>query len=492
MAALTKEQATVIQAATKGHSIFLTGAAGTGKSFVVKELIRTFPDEGLHPTSSTGISSVQLGGVTVHSFVGIGNSAAPYNVLIMRVLNNSPAIKRIRGAKTLLLDEASMISLRMFELLNKIFQHVGANDHSFGGIQLILIADFCQLAPVPNSHDDGKYCFLSNLWTVVFPSSHCFLLTEVFRRNSAEFIRLLNEVRLSFLPEWVEIKLEHLSRPLDPVEGKETPRLNYKIIDCFIFNRERLHDDTTPDELKIISSTDLGSLSSVHLDQLLPVPHSLVLKINSPVMLMRNTDDQLKNGSRGVVDSFIDDFPVIFFPKEGRVKYFSRSTMVAWYATVKGKSGQRLQIPSNLSYSFSIHKSQSLRLERGELNTKGIFAGGQLYTGLSRFENFDTLRVLNFVKGKTKNIVSNDVIHFFSNLNTSFSTDTSRNPPSALGCCCSASSVELCDEEMQTGSLSHESNTINDRGSDNNDPVCKFFLEPVVSEFPFPVTLTVP
>ena len=119
--------------------------------------------------------------MTVHSFVGIGNSAAPDNLLIMRVLNNNPAIKIIRCAKTLLLDEASIISLRMFELLNKIFQHVRANDHPFGGTQLVLIVYFCQLAPVPNSHDDGKYCFLSNLWTVVFPLSHCFLLTEVFK-----------------------------------------------------------------------------------------------------------------------------------------------------------------------------------------------------------------------------------------------------------------------------------------------------------------------
>ena len=78
----------------------------------------------------------------------------------MRELNSNRAMKRIRGAKIPLLDEASMISLRMFELLNKIFQHVRSNDHPFREIKPILIADFCQLAPVPNSYDDGKYCFL--------------------------------------------------------------------------------------------------------------------------------------------------------------------------------------------------------------------------------------------------------------------------------------------------------------------------------------------
>ena len=231
LSTLTKEQRAIMEAATLGHSIFITGAAGTGKSFVVKNLIKTLPEAGLVATSNTGISSVQLGGVTIHSFVGIGNSAASDSILITRVLNNKCAIERIKSTKILLIDEGSMVkSLRLFELFNRIFQLIRTNSNHFGGMQVIFIADFCQLAPVPNPQDVVKYCFLSPLWSAVFPSSHCFLITTTFRQNPAEFINLLNEVRLSpVLPEWVQNKLEQLARTLEPMPGKQTPRLNYKV-----------------------------------------------------------------------------------------------------------------------------------------------------------------------------------------------------------------------------------------------------------------------
>ena len=100
-----------MEAATLDHSIFITGAAGTGKSFVVKYLIKT--EAGLVATSSTGISSVQLGGVTTHSFVGIGDSAVSDSILITRVLNNKCAIERIKSTKILLIDEGSVVSFKV-------------------------------------------------------------------------------------------------------------------------------------------------------------------------------------------------------------------------------------------------------------------------------------------------------------------------------------------------------------------------------------------
>ena len=163
LSTLTKEQRAILEAATLGHSIFITGAAGTGKSFVVENLIKTLPEAGLVATSSTGISSVQLGGVTIHSFVGIGNSAASDSILITRVLINKCAMERIKSTKILLIDEGSMISLRLFELFNRIFELIRADSNHFGGMQVIFIADFCQLAPVPNPQDVGKYCFLSKI-----------------------------------------------------------------------------------------------------------------------------------------------------------------------------------------------------------------------------------------------------------------------------------------------------------------------------------------
>ena len=130
------------QGSINGHSIFFTGNAGTGKSFVVQKLIDQLPKEGMFATASTGISSVQLGGLTVHSFAGIGHTSAPDDTLLMRALNNSNAVNRILICKVLIIDEISMISVRLFELLSKLFQTVRCNNVPFGGIQLISVGDF--------------------------------------------------------------------------------------------------------------------------------------------------------------------------------------------------------------------------------------------------------------------------------------------------------------------------------------------------------------
>ena len=161
LSTLTKEQRAIMEAATLGHSIFITGAAGTGKSFVVKNLIKTLPEAGFVATSSTGISSVQLGGVTIHTFVGIGNSAASDSIL--RVLNNKCAIERIKSAKILLIDEGSMISLRLFELFNRIFQLIRADSNHFGGMQVIFIADCITVGNQPS-----KSTWIQRLKAIVF------------------------------------------------------------------------------------------------------------------------------------------------------------------------------------------------------------------------------------------------------------------------------------------------------------------------------------
>ena len=144
---LTLEQLEIIKAALNGHSILFTGNAGTGKSFVVQKLIDQRPKEGMFATASTGISSVQLGGLTVHSFAGIGHTSAPDDTLLTRALNNSNAVNRILVCEVLIIDEISMISVRLFELLSKLFQTVRWNNVPFGGIQLISVGDFFSVSP---------------------------------------------------------------------------------------------------------------------------------------------------------------------------------------------------------------------------------------------------------------------------------------------------------------------------------------------------------
>ena len=194
-AQLTAQQKSIVNAAKNGHSIFFTGYAGTGKSFVIRHLLKVLPKNGLFPTSSTGISAVPLGAMTLHSYSGIGNSSAADSVIINRALNNQNARERITMSKIIIIDEISMISMRLFDLISKICMIIRGIDYPFGGIQVIAVGDDFQLAPVKGPYDEGKYSFLSTNWNILFPITHCFFLTKIFRQDNLDDIELLNDVR---------------------------------------------------------------------------------------------------------------------------------------------------------------------------------------------------------------------------------------------------------------------------------------------------------
>ena len=162
----------------------------------------------------------------------------------------------------------------------------------------------------------------------------------------------------------------------------------------------------------VIKAIDSGDLSSGQLDQLLPVRKDLVIKLGCPVMCVRNTDNQIKNGSRGIVTSFINNFPVVHFQRENRVMYFSPSACVLWCVNKQGKTGKRLQIPIVIAYANTIHKSQGMAIHYGELNVDRLWEPGQGYNGFfSRFTTVEGLWLLKWTGGPL-NIVSKDVVRY--------------------------------------------------------------------------------
>ena len=217
-----------------------------------------------------------------------------------------------------------MLSFRLFELLNNISSQIRGNDKPFGGIKLIFVGDFCQIPPARNIYEDGKYCFESPLWFVCFPLTHSFYFTFIFGQDDPEFIKVLNEARVGNLSETSKAYLRSLGCHIIKVVGDESfpdhiPVLSAHRMDCFIINRDKLHEDDK-EEIIVIRSTDSGTFSSIALDQMLQVPHMLTLKKGCHVMAVRNIDDDLRNGTVGIVESFLNnEFPVVSFPESGKV-----------------------------------------------------------------------------------------------------------------------------------------------------------------------------
>ena len=150
-----------------------------------------------------------------------------------------------------------------------------------------------------------------------------------------------------------------------PLPGEQVPRLNSRVVDTLIFNRDKLHERVNLEEIKVIKSLDSGDLSSNRLNQLLHAQHMLALKVGSPVMCLGNIDDTLKNGTQGTVLYFLNNYPVVRF-NGGSVRHLPQSSMVLWTVNYQGKIEKRLQLPLMLCYSFTVHKSQSFNLSAGE------------------------------------------------------------------------------------------------------------------------------
>lgn len=173
----------------KGQSVFFTGPAGTGKSVlmraIIQELKRKYSKdpERIAVTASTGLAACNIGGMTLHSFSGIGLGKEDTNTLVKKIRRNPKAKTRWLKTKTLIIDEVSMVDGELFDKLSQIGRIIRNNGRPWGGIQLVITGDFFQLPPVPEGgkQRESKFAFDAATWSMSI--DHTIGLTEVFRQR---------------------------------------------------------------------------------------------------------------------------------------------------------------------------------------------------------------------------------------------------------------------------------------------------------------------
>ena len=205
-------------------NVFLTGAAGTGKSFLLEYIIKRLTKKrknGVYVTATTGIAAEHIHGTTLHSFAGIGLGKLPVEDLYESILSKESVLKRWRGARVLVVDEVSMLHADLFDKLEQLARLVRSSTEPFGGIQLVLCGDFFQLPPVDrrNSSTHSIYAFQSETWLKC--NIQTITLTAVQRQTNTVFIDLLNEIRLGRFTKTAEELLRdcHISRKTVPEDG---------------------------------------------------------------------------------------------------------------------------------------------------------------------------------------------------------------------------------------------------------------------------------
>jgi ATP-dependent DNA helicase PIF1 len=395
---LTQEQQFVIKKTLDGKSLFFTGSAGTGKSYLLRTIIKILESENpelkVYITASTGIAAVNIGGTTVHSFAGIGLGQDTKEKLLKSVSSSLFAKRRWLGCDVLIIDEISMLLGDIFEKIEYIARKIRNDDRPFGGIQIILCGDFFQLPPVTN---DPKikyiYCFQTPAWDRSIGNS-VYQLTHVFRQKEMQFIWLLNRLRVGDLNKEVVKELDSIVKNSKKEKSTdEYVKLYPHKTSVEGINYGYLRQLNKP--IRTFTASDNGkepfiSMLKKHCQAI----DKLELCEGARVICIFNIDieRQIVNGTRGVVIGF-ETYPIVRFSNGVEMQMNSN----VWSIREANKEvATRRQVPLILAWALTIHKSQGMGIDKLEIDLKNVFEHGQAYVALSRATSKSGLRLVDY------------------------------------------------------------------------------------------------
>ena len=394
------------------ENIFITGPGGTGKTYAIKQIYEhaISNNKRICVTALTGVASVLLdcNATTIHSWSGIGISNKTETQIINKINRSKFYKHNWENTDILIIDEISMMSCKLFELLNKIGQVIRCNKKPFGGIQLIFSGDFFQLPPVKET----VFCFESELFNNTFDK--IINLTKVFRQNDNTYKKLLINMRKGLISK-KSIELLN-SKMVDENFDKNTTNITrlvptkikaFEINNYFINNikdkkyiykrtyKENSENLNKIEKIKLDLMSDIEKESEYnYIKESTLTEENLMLKKGAYVMCIANLDLGLgiANGTTGtVVDFTPEKLPIVQFDKHkiviGKKEWKSEN--------VPGIS--LYQIPLILAWGITIHKAQGLTLDKAIVDIgKDLFEAGQMYVALSRIKSLDGVYLKEF------------------------------------------------------------------------------------------------
>ena len=377
-----------------GSNVFLTGSAGTGKTYVLNQYIKYLKARKVPVsiTASTGIAATHLQGTTIHAWSGIGikDSLSTRN---LRDLKEKKYLKKnIDKSRVLIIDEISMLHKKQFDLVNEVLQFFRETQDAFGGIQLVLCGDFFQLPPIGNTSEvnKDKFCFMSQSWLDA-KLSICYL-TDQFRQTDSKLDKILNEIRSGYVsPNSIEL----LKSNNKEIEAEEPTRLYTHNMDVDRINGQHMNE--IKGRKKVFKAKIKGNLKLAEsIKRSIMAPEKLELKKDAKVMFVKNNYEKgYLNGSLGKVITYNDDgYPVIQLnngahivaePEDWRIEDETGKLLVSYQ-----------QVPLRLAWAITVHKSQGMTLDSAVMDLSNTFEKGQGYVALSRIKGLEGLQLNGF------------------------------------------------------------------------------------------------
>ncbi|MCO5248340.1 MAG: AAA family ATPase [Chitinophagales bacterium] len=407
------------------ENVYLTGKAGTGKTTLLRKIIRT-THKNCVVVAPTGIAALNAGGVTIHSFFQlpfasfIPSDDFEWMQTSIRVENHSSLRKHftmrgnkrsiIRNLELLVIDEVSMLRADVLDAMDFFLRFIRNDQRPFGNVQVLFIGDLWQLPPVVKN---DEWQILSKYYPNIFffnakvlqnnPPVYIELKT-IYRQNNPHFIEILDHLRDNFITyDDVETLNEYVQADFD-IQAHE----NYIVITT----HNNKADEINQESLDAIEEKTYSYHATIDKDfpfKLYPIEETLELKVGAQVMFVKNDLSPHKryyNGKIGQVSKLTYDEIYVRFSDEGtEIKVEKYDWQNIRYDiepnTKKIKEevlGTFTQFPLKLAWAITVHKSQGLTFEKAVLDISGVFAQGQAYVALSRLTGLEGLVLLNPIR----------------------------------------------------------------------------------------------
>lgn len=399
---MTQEEA--LMTMKMGHNVFLTGPAGSGKTYVLNEYIAYLHTNGVVPavTASTGIAATHIGGVTIHSWTGLGVRDYISDYDLEALEEKQYLFNRFKKTDVLIIDEISMIAAHTFTMIDRICQHMKRSSKPFGGMQLIVSGDFFQLPPIVRSRNedvvenqdlddtDGSgqsnshFAFASPSWDEA--DIHVCYLETNFRQSGDVLQSVLESMRTGTVPKDLHGALgDCVGRTCD----RTITQLYTHNANVDAYNEKKLAELTTPAKTYTMESRGTPTLVEA-LKRSCLAPEKLVVKEGAHVMFVKNNPVQgYVNGTTGVVTGYSKDGVPVVQTATGE-RYTAQPQ--TWSIDENGKvMAEVAQIPLRLAWAFTVHKSQGMTLDEAVIDLSRAFERGQGYVALSRVRSLDGL-----------------------------------------------------------------------------------------------------
>ena len=378
-----------------GKNIFLTGAAGAGKTYLLNKYINYLKENNVSVaiTASTGIAATHLQGTTIHSWSGIGVKDNITTKDLEKLLTTNRIKRNYKKTKVLIIDEISMLHKHQLDMVDSIARYILDRDKAFGGIQVVLCGDFFQLPPVFSGSFTGEKQFAFEAFAWKDGDFQVCYLHEQHRQGNDPLLAVLNDIRSGTAGEHTKIPLRTRYKK-EPQGATKATRLYSRNINVDTINEQELASIHGQEKIFTMATEGFSALveglkkSCLALEQ-------LKLKMGAEVMFIKNdTSARYVNGTRSIVVGFdkSEGWPI--------VKTYDNEIIIAYPEKWKYEDSGVVratitQVPLRLAWAITIHKSQGMTLDAAEIDLGDAFEPGMGYVALSRVRSLSGLKLMN-------------------------------------------------------------------------------------------------